>query len=59
MDFPDRRSGYGVEADQRAGWYHDLPAILFRSFDEVFVVEKRASAKHDGDLSAGDKRSND
>jgi hypothetical protein len=59
MDFPDRRGGHGVEADQRARGHHDLTAILLRKFDKVFVVEKRACAKDDRGLSFTYKRRND
>ena len=59
MDCPDRCSGHGVEANQRAGGHHDLTAILLRKFNEVFVVEKRTCAEDDRGLSATYKRRND
>jgi hypothetical protein len=59
MDLPDRRSGHGVETEQRARGHHNLPAILLRKLNKVFVVEKCTRAKNDRGLSASYKRRND
>ena len=59
LDFPDRRCGHRVQADQRAGRNHDLTAIMFCKLDKVLVVQQGARAENDRGLSAFDERSND
>ena len=59
MDLAHRRGRDGVEANERARRHYDLPAMLLRSLDEVFVIEKRTCAENDSDLPARDKRRDD
>ena len=59
LDSSDRRGGHGVQANQRAGRYHDLTAIVFCKLDKVLVVEQGARAENERGLSAFNERSND
>ena len=59
MDFADGGRRHRIEADQRAGRHHDLPAVLPRQIDQVFVLEQRAGAEHDRGFSLFHERRHD